>query len=213
MEKKFLDFTTGIISSTIAVDDTSWTFLDDSSSPTGTILKIQQGSGESERIGRRIILTDILWNLTLEMPALAISTTPLTSEATEIFRLVIYLDKQCNGAIANTTTIFEDTDIHSYRNIENASRYTILWDKTVTLTGRVVTAWDGTNDTWTVPEVFKRVKYHWKGRIPIEYNQTFTDGRIATIRSNNIGIIALTENSSAARTAALYGQMRIRFYG
>ncbi len=210
MEKKWQDFTIGTQASSITITESAWKVFDGASS-NGTMLAIPIGTGESERIGRKIVVTDFMWRGTIQLNAELASASGIESAAWDHVRIIVYLDKQTNGAEVTPTQMWQSATIDSYRNIENASRFQILWDKKISLRGQFGLTHNGTVDEQASTTNAKKFNYHWKGRLPIEYAATL--GAIAEIRTFNIGAMAITQNNNAATLVTTYGTARVRFYG
>lgn len=168
---------------------------------TGTIASnslvvIPQGDGQSQRIGRKITVRSIYASFCLQIPA-----TLNSDDSSDIVRIIIYWDKQTNGAAATPGEILAAGDVAtqrnvlSYRNLENASRFRILKDKSYYLT---TMAGIGSSGDVASVDAYKLVKMTFpKLYIPIEYSATADTGAIATIRSNNIGVLMLTRTANA----------------
>ncbi len=167
-----------------------------------SVLTIAQDTTESTRIGRKILITNIGWKWTIFL-----NGAVTAAAASETVRIVLYLDKQCNGAAATIADIFEIDDLQTFRNIANSKRFVILMDRTYVISapggsGRGTTdslAWGGQRLT---DSFFKKCS------IPIEYDSTV--GAITEMRSNNIGVAIFGENGSRC---ILTSHMRIRFTG
>ncbi len=180
---------------------------------TLTMVDIKQGVGEKERIGRKCTITNIYIRLTVEWITIVSaggSLTPLQGH--ERIRIILFWDKQCNGAAANFVDILESDKINSFRNLANNKRFVILYDKTRDFSAQWIAAGDGTaND-----EAICHREYSWKITkkvfIPIEYNST--TGALSEIRSNNIGLYAWSSNGARMRLVTngnSVSKTRIRF--
>lgn len=165
------------------------------------VLKIPQGNGEQNRIGRRIIIKKISWRYAVALPAT--STAVNTGDS---LRVMMILDQQCNGALPAVTDILEANDWQSFNNLANSKRFVILMDKTYSLnspsgSGR------GTTDTLQFGFIRQTFQWHKSCNIKIEYNNAFTDGQIATIRSNNIVILLVSPDG----VIGFESKLRFRF--
>ncbi len=186
-ELKFHDFQ--LNDSTVA---NTWTV-------TPSINLIPQGTTEITRIGRSATIKKIQWKWRVNILA---GTTP--SGAQDVFRLVMYIDEQCNGSAATAVELFEVDDFQSYRNLANSHRFKVLYDRTFALNS-FAGAGNGTaNDfsgTGKIGGMYKTVN------VPIEWDAT--TGAITEIRSNNIGVMMISENGACA----FESQIRLRFRG
>ncbi len=153
---------------------------------TASLLTIPEGVGESERIGRKVVIRKIQ----LYAAARLLSVTDLTNASVDC-RFIVYLDTQTNGAAAVALDILELATIRSFRNLSNVGRFKILMDKRMGISASAggAHALDSTH-SFTVTKVFGMSK---ACSIPIEYDNSATTGAIATMRSNNIGLLVLAD--------------------
>ena len=161
---------------------------------------IPQGDGESNRDGRKVTVKSVHYHLT--------ATSLLASTVTSRVRVMVILDKQCNGAVISPGLILQTTQINSFRSMENIERFTILSDRIVDLPVSAVGSFDpATGITNQLVPTSKRVSFSKSCNIPVNFDNTATTGVIATIRSNNLCILAFSE----AQNVTLGGYARIRF--
>ncbi len=172
-EKKFFDTTRASFTPAIA----------------GTIANlslnlIPQGVTESDRVGRKCTISKIMIRGELTQ-----NTTSTAADTSSIIRVIVYLDKQTNGATAAVLDILETAVEASFNNLSNSKRFKILSDQRHSLaspsgSGR------GTTDTLSYGEMM--IPYFWvkkKCNIPIEFSST--TGAIGEVRSNNIGVLVI----------------------
>ncbi len=169
---------------------------------TPSLVVIAQGTDESTRIGRKITIKAIHWRYTLVLP-----TTATAASTSDTARILVFLDKQTNGAAATVTGILESANYQSFNNLANKSRFRILFDQTWALncpsgSGR------GTSDTLSYGETRIDGEWHKQCNIPIEYDNTFTTGVIGTQRTNNIGVLTI---SGAGLVGLVASKFRLRF--
>lgn len=136
------------------------------------------------------------------------TTTPF-DEAAALTRIIIYLDKQCNGAAIVPSDLIDIPGggffhMDGYRNLSNSSRFQILMDKTWNMSN-ITAVGDGAVDT--TPNMQKPWAFNKTCSIPIEYSGIA--GALTEIRSNNIGWIAYTTPN--AGPMQVRGNIRIRF--
>ncbi len=165
---------------------------------TDSINKIAQGTTEVTRIGRKCTIKSINWRYDLIMAAATSS-----SAASDVVRIILYLDKQCNGATATATAILESDDYQSFNNLANKSRFRTLMDRTYSLNAQAGGG-DGTTEDYA--ENITHDSFYKKCNIPVEFDSTA--GAITEIRSNNIGILVL---SKVGGIATFTSKLRIRF--
>jgi hypothetical protein len=167
---------------------------------SGSVNLIAQGVTESTRVGRKAVIRSINWRWNLKKAA-----TTAGSNASESIRLILYLDKQCNGAAAGVTDILESDNYQSFNNLANKGRFKILMDKEITMNA-LSGGGDGTTEDYGAVE--RNGSYYKKCSIPIEFSST--TGAITEIRSNNLGVLILSKNGTS--TAPVFdSKMRLRF--
>ena len=164
---------------------------------TDSINKIPQGVTEITRVGRKCTIRQIGWKFDVELPE-----TTLSSSTADIVRVIMYLDKQANGASASITDIIESADYQSFNNLSNKNRFRTLMDRTYDLKA-AAGGGDGTTEDYGVDLVHD--SFYKKVNIPIEYNSTA--GAITEITSNNIGVLLITKNGKAG----FKSKIRLRF--
>lgn len=151
-----------------------------------SVCEIANGSGESERGGRKITLKSIHIRYVAKIPATATST--LTDDG---LRLVVFLDRQANGATATVTDILETAGYLSYNNLSNKSRFRVLYDEYTDISA-TSGAGNGTTNLYGEHAVTKQ--WHYRCNIPIEFSST--TGAISEIRSNNVGVLVISDNGT-----------------
>lgn len=174
---------------------------------TGQILTsinlVSQGIAENQRIGRKIVIRSIamrwFYNLQFQQDQPDIG-------GGDTLRIIVFLDKQANGAAASVSGILEATQIESYRNLANKNRFDILMDRKFTL-NRKIAVTDGTN-TSTTPLLQKFTQWYKRCEIPIEFDSTA--GVIAEVRSYNVGLLYISQNGLIGVGTQ---QTRIRYDG
>ncbi len=186
IEKKFHD---------LDIDDTA---IDNA----GTIVApscnlIAQGTTEVTRIGRKATIASIHWHFETRLP-----TQTAAASASDVARIILYVDKQANGATASVTDILESANYQSFNNLANKSRFRTLMDRTYNLNA---SAGGGDGTTEDYGQVIESDSFHKKVNIPIEFDSTA--GAITEIRSNNIGVLTISRSG----VAAFASKMRLRF--
>ncbi len=165
---------------------------------TASCNTIAQGVTEVTRIGRKCTIKSINWRWNITFAGSADTAT-----GKETVRLILYLDKQANGAAATVAGILESDDYQSFNNLANKSRFRTLMDRTYDI-GANGGAGNGTANDTVASEIndslYKRVT------IPIEFDST--TGALTEVRSNNIGVLILSKNGSLC---VFDSKMRLRF--
>lgn len=169
--------------------------------PTTSCLNaVAQGSGESERIGRKITSRSlhIRGSLALGSP---------TAQSQRV-RVIVFKDCQTNGATTVGTSVIDGAVgvspvINSFRNLENLSRFTILKDKTFIL--RPDIAFDGTAIVGNAPDL----SFIWNFNLTGEVSFDGPTADISDITDNAYHIMAASE----AGGVSLIYTSRFRYLG
>lgn len=167
---------------------------------TDSINKIAQGVTEVTRVGRKCTIKSISFRYKLTLPEQDAVGSPAVSDTV---RLIVYMDKQCNGATAAVTDLLETADFQSFRNLANSGRFVFILDVTKDL-NYLTLASDGAGVV-SQAEVGRSYTFYKKCNAPIEFNAAA--GAITEIRSNNFGMLIM----SSGGIAGLDSQFRIRF--
>lgn len=178
-ELKFLDTALGFTNIAATGTITSPTFI-----------IIPQGVTQSGRVGRQVTLKSVHISGFIELR----DNTGVTSASNRV-RMIVYLDKQCNGATATVTGLISTTDVDSFRNLQETNRFVFLSDKLYTLNA---TGSDGTSTL----EYQKSFKVNANVNIPVEYSGT--TGVLTEIRSNNLGIMLIADSAPTNATRVQY---------
>ena len=165
-----------------------------------SVVAIAQGVTETDRLGRKCVVKNINWRFDLRLPVRATATGGLS----DVVRVILYHDKQANGATAAITDILESDDYQSFNNLANKARFRTLMDRTYNLDapgGQGDGAVNDSNEMILSDSFYKRVN------IPLEFSAG--TGAITELRSSNIGVLLL----SKAGLCDFESKMRIRFVG
>lgn len=167
-----------------------------------TLVDIAQGVSEKERIGRKCTIRSISVRGFVKM-----NNAIDADNTTNSYRYIFYLDKQCNGAAATVSEILENSTTSSHYNLENESRFVILWDKQGVLNSGGGPITNGADPAC----VEKRVHVQWTKRcnIRIDWDATVSTGALSSIRSNNIGVLVISGNNSPV--TEFTANIRLRF--
>ncbi len=170
---------------------------------SGTINIIAQGNTESTRIGRKSVIKAINWRYAITLAAVDAGATP---RAGETVRLILYMDKQCNGATATILDILDTANFQSFNQLANKNRFRILLDRTHDMNAQAGLS-DGAGLAST-PSKITSGSFYKKCNIPIEFDNSATTGVITSMRSNNLGVLSI---SSVGSISTLDSKFRLRF--
>lgn len=167
-----------------------------------TLVDIAGGTGESDRVGRKITVTNIMLQGRFNLP---VQTSLGHANSVKCF---IYLDKQCNKAAATYVNIYGTSpDIYSFKDLENSKRFRIL--KEVKFSLNQVAA-EGNGTTKSTAEHVRLVDMYHQCNLEITFASG--TGALNQITQNNIGIMAIT-SSDATDKMNFKGNVRIRYTG
>ncbi len=158
---------------------------------------IAGGTTESTRIGRKSVIRKIGWRYEIVLPNAQNMTSVL-----DTIRVILYWDKQANGATATVTGILESDDFQSFNNLSNKNRFVILMDRTHELNAQ---AGGGNGTANDIAGIQKNFNFFKTCEIPIEFDST--TGALTEQRSNNIGVLLLGKQGFLG----FFSKMRLRF--
>ncbi len=158
---------------------------------------IAGGTTESTRIGRKSVIRKINWRYEIVLPNAQNMTSVL-----DTVRVILYLDKQANGAAATALNILETDDFQSFNNLSNKNRFVTLMDRTHELNAQAAGGNGTAND---VAGIQMNYSFFKDVNILIEYDST--TGALTEQRSNNIGVLLLGKQGFLG----FFSKMRLRF--
>jgi len=189
VEKKYYDYTTS--ADYVSTTGTQW-FMN----------SIEQGTGDTNRIGKRIEIVSLQGRFNIVPPA---------DGTGDQIRIMIVVDHQCNGAAMTATDLLANPTkpMESHRNLNNSDRFTVLYDKTFT-----VQCINGKSQAETPLIGNHVIRMYKKCRVHPVYNGT--GGLIANVNSNSINMWAwghqATEQGDTTKAIIANQCWRIRFY-
>lgn len=169
-----------------------------------SITRLVQGAGQDERIGEKWTAVSLTIRWIAQVPTRDNTTTPF-----EAFNIYIYHDKQCNGIAATPGNILElpgTNHLQSFMNLGNRERFRILRKVHVSMNPDT-NVYDSLADLIQLTWPQKQGQIHIKLRMPIY--QTGATADLTTVKSNNIGILCISEHSSVE----IAFKIRLRFIG
>ncbi len=164
---------------------------------------VGRGTGPNQRNGRNFIIRSLQMRFKIRKNE---------GFDEDTVRIVVVLDRQTNGDNMTQQQLWQDTgdtnaNWRSYRNLENISRFEILWDKTYTL--NAYTAISGSEKITSLADT-----YYKKVNIKVEMSGTSGTATITDIKDNSIHVWACSErNPEFVQAINFRGTFRIRFTG
>ncbi len=155
--------------------------------PAGAIFSpslnlIPQGVTESSRVGRKCTAKSLHMTITVVLPNIVTD-----EKASDCYRIIVYKDKQTNGATAAVLDILEAAQYNSYRNLANSGRFVTLYDKTKTIVSPA-------NDTGDCTQTEVTWSINLRCNMPLEFSGV--TGAIGEIRSNNLGVLVVNRTTA-----------------
>jgi len=184
---------------------------------------VAQGTGAQNRIGRKITIKSLQMKM-----GLLLGGSTSTGSTSEVFRVLLVWDKQCNGVLATRDDILGPSATYqSFQYLENGDRFKILRDNKYTLVKAagvsVQAAYTELPGTAAVPngggftspattsfwsEARRDINYYVKLNMPIEFSST--TGAITEVRSNNLLVLVIPEHGVGSDSILSYTS-RIRY--
>ncbi len=163
-----------------------------------SLVSIGQGVEENKRVGRLAHIRRIHIRATFQGVA-------SIDQIAAGFRVILFIDTQCNGIEATTAQMFKTDDYFTFNNLANRGRFRVLFDKKYILPPMAADQTAAPNTIFTYST--KNIDINKKVHIPVEYSGT--TGAIAEIASNNLMIWFCRLNSGPDIIGV--GKARIRF--
>lgn len=147
----------------------------------GSLNLIDNGTTTITRVGKQAQITKINMNWVISLPS-----TSTIANSSDTVRLIVYMDKQANGAEATVADILEAAEIRSFNNKANVNRFAILKNKKYNLDAKssISTATAGVDYLKSI-----NIKF---GKHPCKIEYKGTGGGIADVTSCNIGVLVLS---------------------
>lgn len=163
---------------------------------------IPQGVTESTRVGRKCVVKSVHLR---GMVTLRQSTNG--AQCADRFRMIVYLDKQANGATATVSGddgLLSSAVIDSFRDLNNTGRFYVLSDKTFAMNPAAAEG----NAAVNICERIYHLQLNKRCNIPLEFSST--TGAISELRSNNIGVMCIASETVVNVSQVRY-TTRVRF--
>lgn len=193
----------------IAANATDWTFseYDPNTSAMLCLFAPVIGDDISNRTGRKIFVKKIRVSGFINIPAESAQTTG--SEACNI-RLILYQDKQTNGAQAQGEDVISSGAANGatnmFQNVSNLGRFKVWKEKRWNIAGL---DYAGASGAFVANGQVRSFKISIKPNCYVNYNAT-NGGTVADVVDNSFHIIAIT-NSASGVTPSLQYKVRTVF--
>lgn len=145
-------------------------------------MSIEQGAGETNRLGRKCTIRKLHMMGQVYIPA-----GNALAAGTDICRVLVYLDKQSNGAAATVANILASAIFNSFRNLQNSERFYVLSDKRYTVNAPI----SGNGTSSLAGKVLRNWSINKNVNIPLQFDAS--TGAITDLTSSNIGVLVISE--------------------
>lgn len=167
------------------------------------------GTDYINRIGRKVTVTSVFVRGFMNLEAAATPTTGIVSEA-QMGRMIIFVDKQPNGATPATTDLLTNATAQSQLNLNNRDRFFILCDKQWVFDPMIYNT-TATQAVATVGRTIVPIKKYKKVSVETIYNAG-TAGTIADITTNAIHLFFIGTVAAGSDTDLnAFFSTRVRF--
>lgn len=154
-----------------------------------TLCLLNQGPNERRRVGQKFTIWSLQLRFDYFLPELSNIPAPIQGDG---MRIIVFVDKQCNGAKNTTLDLLEEEDLLSPYNLHNVNRFVILSDVTHTINYLTLTSESLGNVTQG--SVCKFGQSVWDDlAVSVMAGET---GSVAELSSNRLAVLAI---SSAAK--------------
>jgi len=142
-----------------------------------TLLGMVEGNTDQTRIGNKICVKSVM----LRGQAIY---NPNGTVAPQLVRVLVYLDKQANGATAAVTDILAAAAFNSFNNLDNSDRFRTLAEETF-----VMPASGGYSAGNTLPAAYQ---FFLKAKLNLAVKYKGNAGSVADLASANIGVLVIS---------------------
>lgn len=167
---------------------------------TGTIAPsinlVPQNVEDSGRIGRKIVIKEILFNGVYTIPG-AVGSLELTNSTV---RQLVYVDHQTNGAALTVSDLLVAAQFLSFPNLTKEGRFTVLDDRLIDLNSFA----GGDDRSYPANTAFA---LQFPCNIPVLFDGA--TGAITEITANNVGILFIISKL----IVGIDSRVRIRYVG
>lgn len=165
----------------------------------GTLCEIPQGTSANQREGRQVIVTGIVVRANIR----ATNQMSNTLQETDlVVRLMLLLDRQCNGSAPSMDELLQDKNdnVNAFINLNNAQRFVILQDKYITFNATGNNRLSNGSSLASEPYLpHKQISMVHKCNIPIQYASV--NGTVNEIRANNILLVAWASSDATSASS------------
>ncbi len=160
---------------------------------------VPEGNGESARIGRKITIRSIHVKGMCKLAAAAGA-----SSTSDQVTCMLVQDTQTNGAPFVATDLIDADVFDEFRNLANSRRFKILHKSVFSMNAGGAAP---SGAALVFSEFQRKLNVNVRCNIPIEYDNTASDGSIGTVRTNNVYWVTQAESG----VSGIAANARIRY--
>lgn len=152
------------------------------------LCNLTQGVGSSFRLGRLVncVSLDIIGNA-------SIAVTDNSGQTWDAIRIMVVLDKQCNGALFGVTDLMVSGDEKNHTNPANEHRFVILKEQIFSVNATVAVNTSG-NPALALQSGEAGQWFRYKIPLDCVLEYGANAGAVSDLRSNNIAVYATSRN-------------------
>jgi len=151
-----------------------------------TLLTMVEGNTDQTRVGNRITVKSVMLRGIAQIAANAD-----VGNTSNIIRIIVYLDRQANGATAAVTDILASASYQAFNNLDNSDRFRTLAETTIDLNNPGAVA---TGAAYTYGHVKQSFFLKAKLNLDVKFKGNAADE--TQLSSNNIGVLVICEDDN-----------------
>lgn len=154
---------------------------------SSTLCSMVEGNTDQTRIGNKITVKSVMIRGRARM-----ASTNNVANTADTMRIIVYIDRQANGAAATVTDILASADWRSFNNLDNTDRFYTLCEETICMQ-----IGGGVPSVGYLFGVANSEFFLKKTKLNLDVKYKGNAGTIADIASANIGVLAITAGGFA----------------
>lgn len=178
LEKKFKDK---------AFTDTD---VSDGGQVFGPLCAASQGSGDSERVGRKQFIHGLFIQGFVKL-----GPSQISADAQNWVKIMLVQDNQTNGAAMTIAQFLAAPDINAYRNLENSQRFKVLLTRWVQIrpTASITAGVDGASSLYADTTERFSMAYNFKDPVTLTFNDT--GAVIGDMNTTSFHLVTIAEHN------------------
>lgn len=150
-----------------------------------SLLLMQEGTSDSTRIGNKITVKSVMLRGSVFANAQVDA-----NETSNVVRIIVYLDRQANGATAAVTDILASANWRSFNNLDNKDRFRTLAEKEIAI---VLPGATPSGAAFVFGETVQ--PFFMKAKLNMVVKYKLNVGDITDLASANIGVLVIAKDT------------------